>query len=501
MYSFYGGRPGTSFVISARFSSIQEMVNKFKLGADYSGVHYDEYVLINTEDKSNRQNGRIYRRGYEYTNDMGGAEYIGTIAGPMGPAPALIPTSYIHISNDQSLQKPTAIVYDSNSSQEFKPSGFRYTGALTDEAIIDDINSQSQEERAEYALKTFGIEKYLMWKYGTQHPGLEQAVDNEKTIVTEGAWTVGNGGLVPGNQWKSISWKAASFTDANNDETNGYFSVRVPYPVIDFEVQKKNIDFNNEEPYIENITATSTLQVPDPENPSQTITVSAAGYPFYEKWKLSLPIVYPINVTNSRWQGVGKLYDAGNGNESIVVENPNSKYKRLYFTIPLNAPISSKANFIQITGTLYADSLGIQEIRDTSNFEENPTSYFSLNSSVLNNVTFFKTVNVNNYNNVYLKSSLSLDNNDHIIYPAENVGTIGNIYKNSFGLCVDLYTNLLNSDTGQNPQRKTDFVLIRFLNLSLRFYENDPTSNPPAKDIYENNSLTDLQAFNYINGE
>lgn len=87
--SFYGGRQGASFTIVKNFSTIQEMIDSFKQGSDYKVVNYDEYVLVSTEDRYSKDNGKIYRRGYEYSNDMGGAIYIGQISGAPGPAPYL----------------------------------------------------------------------------------------------------------------------------------------------------------------------------------------------------------------------------------------------------------------------------------------------------------------------------------------------------------------------------------------------------------------------------
>lgn len=87
--SFYGGRPGNSFVIVTSFESVADMISNFRLGPDYTEVHYDEHVIINTENKNDPDNGKIYRRGYDYGNLQGGAEYIGTIVGPAGKAPEL----------------------------------------------------------------------------------------------------------------------------------------------------------------------------------------------------------------------------------------------------------------------------------------------------------------------------------------------------------------------------------------------------------------------------
>ena len=90
MYSFYGGRPGNPFVIVKAFGSQAQMKAAFAQGPNYTEVHYDEYVLINTTNKNDLTNGNIYRRGYDFNNaETHGAEYVGCIAGPSGDAPQL----------------------------------------------------------------------------------------------------------------------------------------------------------------------------------------------------------------------------------------------------------------------------------------------------------------------------------------------------------------------------------------------------------------------------
>lgn len=101
MYSFYGGRPGNSFIIIKNFPTVQDMVTAFSGGPNYTDVHYDEYVIINTQDKNSEDNGKIYRRGYEYTNSQGGAEYIGTIVGPSGNAPMVQMTTEAGVRQKQ----------------------------------------------------------------------------------------------------------------------------------------------------------------------------------------------------------------------------------------------------------------------------------------------------------------------------------------------------------------------------------------------------------------
>lgn len=122
--SFYGGRQGASFVIQEKYKSIKApdvtnkvwnkiiredlglakdanisneqreswnkqycMVSAFQQGNGYKTVNYDEYVIIDTVNKNDPDNGKVYRRGYDYTNNMGGALYVGQIVGPAGLAP------------------------------------------------------------------------------------------------------------------------------------------------------------------------------------------------------------------------------------------------------------------------------------------------------------------------------------------------------------------------------------------------------------------------------
>ena len=71
MYSFYGGRPGNSFIIVTTYKSVADMVKEFKKGPNCTAVHYDQHVMINTVNKNDKDNGKIYRRGYDFNNEMG----------------------------------------------------------------------------------------------------------------------------------------------------------------------------------------------------------------------------------------------------------------------------------------------------------------------------------------------------------------------------------------------------------------------------------------------
>jgi hypothetical protein len=136
--SFYGGEKGTSFVIVKNYPDVPTMCEDFRKGESFTEVNYDEYVIINTANKNHADNGKVFRRGYDYNSgrtisyykimdsntgaeiingysrldpndestwtehsylsgvttdrddiDAGGAVYVGTIVGPAGRAPML----------------------------------------------------------------------------------------------------------------------------------------------------------------------------------------------------------------------------------------------------------------------------------------------------------------------------------------------------------------------------------------------------------------------------
>lgn len=81
MYSFYGGKEGRTYNLVAHYDSIYEMVKDFHKGAGSVNAKYNEYVIIDTiinkNEKHNRENGIIYRRGVNYTQDFDPNKILG----------------------------------------------------------------------------------------------------------------------------------------------------------------------------------------------------------------------------------------------------------------------------------------------------------------------------------------------------------------------------------------------------------------------------------------
>ena len=158
--SFYGGRRGASFVIVKSYRCIQEpdpsdenfnniiridlgyqdmekeissadrtkwleehcMVHCFSKGGDYKTVNYDEYVIIDALDRNDIDNGKIYRRGYDYNNEVGGAEYIGQVVGPTGPAPQVEMKTYKEVQDEYGDRGPI----DPETGDEYRKSEGAY---------------------------------------------------------------------------------------------------------------------------------------------------------------------------------------------------------------------------------------------------------------------------------------------------------------------------------------------------------------------------------------
>lgn len=70
MNSFYGGQSGRTYHIVKRYKSINQMTTEFAKGGSYTEVNYGQYVLISTLNKNNDENGLLFRRGFDYNDDV-----------------------------------------------------------------------------------------------------------------------------------------------------------------------------------------------------------------------------------------------------------------------------------------------------------------------------------------------------------------------------------------------------------------------------------------------
>ena len=266
--SFYGGRRGASFVIVKNYkvispddnriddmikidleldesSTITEtqreewlldncMIYCFKQGGGYKTVNYDEYVLIDTTNKNDKDNGKIYRRGYEYNNDMGGAVYIGQIVGPAGMAPHVEMTT---------IEKVNELASEEN---------------LT----ITDINGEHlyRKSEGEYA----PTENLIPGQYYDEE-GIEQFND-------------------------SIKFAACSVRDENSHLTTAYIGFIIPYLVSQYTAKSVSpyyhrTDAENQE--MENWDEIG--ETSDFDNDKLIVRTDDLSHPFFSRWNISVP--------------------------------------------------------------------------------------------------------------------------------------------------------------------------------------------------------------------
>lgn len=257
MDSFYGGKQGVSFVIKASFASIDDMVNNFK-GKDNNknrDVWFGEYCLIDTVNKNDKDNGKIFRRGIATSTNakLGGAEYIGQIVGPSSGTPLFqfdTLDNVIEYSNINDKEK-----YDpENGDIRVYPTQIS-DGKITKYNYGKDENGQYKD------LDIIRDENGLITSYAK----------NIKTVTS----TIDNGGLVSGKEQDGIKWTWCNIKKANeNSESWFYVGFQIPYLVNEFDAKSVNPYDNNG-----NYKGKATI-IPDKDN---------NNHPFYKKYTIEIP--------------------------------------------------------------------------------------------------------------------------------------------------------------------------------------------------------------------
>lgn len=274
MNSFYGGRQGASFVIVKNYIDVLSMVTDFSQGNDFTEVKFDEYVLINNPYKNHPDNGKIFRRGYDYASNRildsvtllcdkkgnpypvesisyqnvkkddqflkksipaYGAEYIGSIIGPTGKAPLLTVGAY-----DEVKDLAQSAFQERRSKGHYSP-------------IEDTQRIQQKQEETE------------KWRTSSE-------LNNDTISLIPGKY-VENGE----NQYNdSIKWCCVSIRNDNyGDDTQAFIGFKFPYLVTQMQTsQVEPYDTNG------NIADMSDIFRASDDDGS---------HPYYNKWHLNIP--------------------------------------------------------------------------------------------------------------------------------------------------------------------------------------------------------------------
>ena len=230
--SFYGGKQGISPVIKANFSSKEALTEAFN-NSSYEDVWFSELALIDTPNKFDKDNGKLYRRTLKTTlsssdeNYAGEhAEYIGQIVGPAGGIPNLEIASESAIKN--AISTTTA-----DDAQILFPTE---TGVSTNASEYNNL----------YYNNSSDIELL---------PGKDNNNYNDNIHYT---------------------WANIQTPDGENNTAYVYLGFKVPYSVFDLSVETTN--YTNSAS-IERVSK----NIEGEEASGETV------HPFYWKWNITIP--------------------------------------------------------------------------------------------------------------------------------------------------------------------------------------------------------------------
>lgn len=250
MDSFYGGKQGVSFVIKASFNSIKEMADSFKKNEDK--VWFGEYCLIDTVNKNDKDNGKIFRRGVATSTNSayGGGEYIGQIVGPSSGTPLFQFDTLDNVLNHKNEEEYNRTEGDIRV----------YPTQVTNNGEITQYNYR-KDENGQYSDQDFVKKEDDSIEY----------VNNIKTLSS----TIDNSGLVSGKDQDDIKWTWCNVKKANeNSESWFYVGFQIPYLVNEF-TSESVYPYDNQGNYKD-----TTLIIPNPEDSKR---------PFFQRYTLRIP--------------------------------------------------------------------------------------------------------------------------------------------------------------------------------------------------------------------
>lgn len=296
MDSLYGGRPGAPFVLKASFKTIDEMKQEFGKGPAYTGVWYNEYCIIDTENKNDCDNGKVYQRTPDYSAEMSGARYIGQIVGPQAGSPELDFTSLSKLKSD---------------------------------------NKETPLEDGEVRTWVYGenADSLSWWTDTTNDASVQKPEVYTKHLTVED-------GLVSGKDCDSIDYAWVTIRKADDSIATTKIGLQVPYPYIEF----------NAKPTTAYSPASATKVTKKVLDNGEEEDLS--GRPFYNVWELSIPGGKKgDSIRNIR---IG-TYKKGGSADSVggvpIEEIKNPSDESQYFTSSISG--SSAGGVVGVVGGRY----------------------------------------------------------------------------------------------------------------------------------------------------
>ena len=301
--SFYGGKPGFSPVIKASFKYINNedpayqtaLINNGNNAAalkeytmdecfkdiNYTDVWYGELCIIDTENKMNPNNGKLYRRTLKKTPDDGKwtqagnttyAEYIGQIVGPSGGVPNLDLGS---LNTERKKAVGIEKTYDTDGNLPLDTSGWDYSYRDAESGQMTNANPQGDISKIK--------------------------------ILDAGGINGQNIEMVPGKDGSTYhdtikyTWCNVRRTlDNSNEDAWIYLGFQIPYTIFDATGQEENYTYDGDI-FIDNTASSSSM------------------HPFYKNYTFHIPRgargigpeqVFTVNPKDDNSPSVpGTLYD------------------------------------------------------------------------------------------------------------------------------------------------------------------------------------------------
>lgn len=256
--SFYGGRRGASFVIVKNYLDIPSMTEDFKEGNSFKDVAFDEYVMINNPRKNHPDNGKIFRRGYDYNSNRKIDAYV--------------------------LLKQGQIVYNATQN-DYETLKYEENGQPKNYQISSQRVS-IEAHGAEYIGCIIGpAGKAPLLTMGAYDAVREMAESTFEERRSNGLYSPDNinPGLIPGKEGNdfhdSIEWCCVSIrNDQYGDDTQAYIGFKFPYLVTQMQTSQV-------EPYDTNGDIADMSNISRVLGTNETIST----HPYYNKWHLDIP--------------------------------------------------------------------------------------------------------------------------------------------------------------------------------------------------------------------
>lgn len=265
MDSIYGGRPGAPFVIKGVFKSVKDMQDSFRKGLGFKDVWIGDYCIIDTPNKNDWDNGKIYQRGPEWANDDGDAKYIGQIVGPQSGVPQFEFGTLADVSSYTDLEngahkKPFAPI------EAGKP-GYETRTWLYDE---DKLYQDRADNHKDHTDKSVKVKSYKV-SDNSLVPGMSSDANNRnfKDSIRY--------------NWVNIAYPYGTKEDGSEEDADLFSTAKtlvgfeIPYTVHEIRTHPR-LPYGASSPYAYDNSA------PMKED------ASTVGHPFAYLWDLYIPI-------------------------------------------------------------------------------------------------------------------------------------------------------------------------------------------------------------------